>query len=655
MTSDHQQRRYRLSDRLSGTLPATFEGRLDKRFFPYFDYLLDSEHTPEEHSEFYDVYVPNPKFEDKFRRLISSPRSNITPITGARGIGKSTSIRYFFGASTQPKLISLSRIFDRSNGGNRDICVVIPFYLDTHNITEENVERILTAQIQSAAELVAREKDINLSDSEVFDFVHTHKSQLVTYPELPLEASVSDRMRQFRGKNIYGYVTELLKFTLHMSDVNRVILVVDDIESSPYEVQKALVKGVFKLRDCLRNVGALKRSYIPDYIFTCRPATFTMLKADPEIDGFSIGYAIELKEPAPLGEIVKKRFDYAIKVIGEGKKFANMEGLSDVENLESWRDAYSALNMIIKRLSHLGSSFIVDICNHDIRRALTDFQEILRNSRWYEAFSHSAGAFTVQEMDFQFSSSGVIRAMVLRDHDFFSEELESSIPNLFFNREPHDADLMLIHVVKFFFEKTRSHRVVAIKKPMIKAALKSCYPPDFVNENFDDILNYARNEEILREERVRDLRRTETYVIPLPKAFRLWQLCGKSSVFLEFFRDNTFLEHSRVVDYPKARTIGTSRLSADEKFVLCGDFVCEIARSEIELYERIRTSGSAQSKYKKLFGSRSVSRHLFLGLSASMRRHYKSPSSVVVPRDVSISRKKASKLSLRAKDFLDAL
>jgi hypothetical protein len=507
--------------------------------------------------------------------------------------------------------------------------------MDTHNISLDNVQRVLTSQIQSAAEFLAHEKNISFTDSDIYDFVHTHKSQLVTYADLPVDANADIRMAKFRECNTYGYATELLKYALHKANVEHVILIVDDIESCEYSVQKELVKGVLKLRDCLKNVGSLKRKYVPDYIFTCRPATFKLLKVDPEIDGFSVGYPIAIQRPASLSEIVQKRFDYAIKMIGEGRTVGNVGTLSDVKNLDSWKEAYRTFEIVLSRLTTIHEAMIVDLCNHDVRRALIDLQETLRNSRWYESRSHEAGAFTIDERDYNFASAGLLRALVLRENEYFSDELDSVVPNLFMNREAPEYDLMLLHVIKLFFEKARSQKVSTLKKSDIKSALRLCYPKEVVNNCFDDVINYARNTEILREERVPNgKRRTTSLVVPMNKAFALWKLCKTRSVFLEFFRDNTFLEHRLVANFPLSRTLGTSRLPAEQKFILCADFVCEIAESEHAILAYVSDSGRSK-QYAKAFGNRLISRHIYWGLRNSIRRSYpKRDGRPTMPKDV---------------------
>ena len=573
MPPQTDKRRYRLSDRLSGTLPAKFEGLLDRRFYPYFDYLLDSQHSPEEQGDFYEVYVSNPEVEEKIRRRISSPTTHITAITGARGIGKSTMLRYFFGVSTQPKLKSLTQIFpDQPKNGIET--VIIPFYLDTYGVPESGrlsfskIQRVLASQIQSAAELIYREHDIDVTDENLFDFINTHKSQLVTFPELGLKPTPRERMAYFRKHDAYAYVTELLKYGLYATGIQRVILIVDDIESCSFESQKNIVKGIMRLRDCLKNVGDLPRTYVPDYIFTCRPATFSMLKSDPEVDGYSIGHSIDIRRPVPISEVVNRRFEYAKKVLGEGRAPYNMGNFGSVKNLDTWREAYSAFESIIDNVASVRQDLIANLCNHDIRRALIDLQGALRNSRWYERETHRQGAFSIREDKYNFSSAGIIRAFVLRENEYYSEEVDTVLPNLFFNNERDDVDLMVLHILKYCFEQTRSNRVTAIERSRISEALKIPYKVEVVRENFSRVLDYMISKEIVREEMVKrpGSANRRRFVIPMNKGFALWRACRDTSVFLEFFRDNTFMLHRAVTEYPKGRSIGTSRLDSDHKF-----------------------------------------------------------------------------------------
>ncbi|NVK99292.1 hypothetical protein KQ247_14870 [Ruegeria pomeroyi] len=622
------KRRYRLSDRLSGTLPAKFEGLLDRRFYPYFDYLLDSQHSPEEQSDFYEVYVNNPEIEEKLRRRVSSPTTHITALTGARGIGKSTTLRYFFGVSTQPKLKSLKEIFPGQTGRGVKT-VIVPFYLDTYGVPEggklsdAKIRSILTSQIQAAAELIYRTYNVEVSDEELFDFINTHKSQLVTFPELGLKPTPRARIERFRSADVYAYTTELLKFGLHNSDIERVILIVDDIESCSFESQKNIVKGIMRLRDCLKNFGDLPRTYVPDYIFTCRPATFNLLKSHPEVDGYSIGHSINFNKPASIAEVVSRRFDYAKKVLGEGRAPNAMGTLGNVKNLETWREAYRAFEAIINSVASVNEAFIANLCNHDLRRALIDLQGALRNSRWYERETHSQGAFKITEDKYNFSTAGIIRAFVLRENEYYSEEVDTVLPNLFFNHERDEIDLMVLHILKFCFEQTRSKRITAIPLSRISDALKIPYRVEVVKNHFDEVLDYMISTEIVRQEMVKmpGDRTRMRYIIPMNKGFALWRACRSTSVFLEFFRDNTFMFHNSVGTFQKGRTIGTSRLDSEHKFIFTAEFISEVAGSESKIYRFINKYRDMQ-KYREVFGTRFISRPLLWGFRDSLRRHY---------------------------------
>ena len=623
MSSSNDPRRFRLSDRLGDSGKVLFEGTLAKRFSPYFDYLLDSEHAPEESSDYHEIFVPDTKFAEKLHRRVTSAVGQITAITGARGIGKSTNIRHYFGITTDPKISRFRSCGDNQAEGPETL--IIPFYLDSYNLKLSNVERVLTAQVQAAAELVMDERSVTVSDDELCNFIRSHKKQLITFPDLPLGINNERRISELRQRNLYGYVSELVKYSVFKGGIKRILLIVDDIESCDYRTQKALVKGVMKLRDCLKNTGRLASSYKSDYIFTCRPATFKVLRQDPEIDGFSIQHPIEINKPASLSEVVERRFEYAIKIIGEGRTTTGKLGaVGHVRNLDSWRQAFNVLEQTIERITSISSDFIVTICNNDLRRSMMELQEILRNSRWYDQ-GHLSGTFSVQEESFQISAAALVRAMVLKNNMFYSEELSTTVPNIFWNDAKADSDLILLHLVKLFFERSRSRKYVAIPLRQIKRAFKKFFGRDVIDHYFDDVVQYGIDTELFRKETVsqESKRRSEVFLIPMNKLFYIWKLCKENSIFLEFFRDNTYLEHHTIHKYPSARNRGTSLLNSEDKFCLACDFASEIASQERRILRRIQDTG-IKDDYVKTFGSRLISKALLSGLRSSTRRHYAS-------------------------------
>lgn len=605
-----RSQRFRISDRISEAQSA-FPGTLHAQFSAYFSYLLDSEHSAEVHSDF--AYVSHPKIEERLKQFIDAPRNQITALTGARGAGKSTILRHVFGFTTQPSFYSPTTL-------------VIPFFMDTYRTDLVDVDDLIFAQISAAADLALSQKNLRMTDSDLFDFITKHKTSLLHGMSVKRNSNKEQRIDHLRKEKPYAYAAECLKFAASDSDINRIILIVDDIESSEYVLQKRLIKGILHFRDCLKNTGIIRRTYRAEFIFACRPATFSLLKREPEIDGFSIRSPIHLAEPVALADIIQTRFDIAIKAIGEGRIPGGFDQpLSRTQDQQQWREAYDALMTVTGAITSRYGDAITRLCNNDLRRAMNETMDVLINSRWYEVSNHQSGAFDVLGENYRTTLAGVFRAMTLKGARVYRGIADDCcVPNVFFNFESNEADLMVVYILKTFFEMGRIRPVNYFTLSSLKDKLEICYNRDIVEMYFDGAVDYMADHEMIRQEEIERNGSRVRYLIPMTKSFFAWRSLSDNSIFLEFFRDSTYMKHESSQLYNNGRLCATARLRGSELFKACADFVEEVAEAERRVRTHVSRGGHFDS-YRRSFGTRPIARHLLRGLKKSISTYYEAP------------------------------
>lgn len=614
-------KRLRISDSIGEKSRAKYTGSLYAQFREYFDILLNSERSGEEEDAFNNEYVSNIEMESQISSFIERRRNAITALLGATGIGKSTILRKMFGLIGQPRFAS----FDKNT-------FIIPFYMDSYNLdqidrnTSLSVQNVITSQIRTSVEMICQNYQIPLIDIELAKFIRTHKKQLLSSLSIDPNASDQDRVEFLRTMRPYAAVAEELKYSAFYSPIRRIVLIVDDIESTTYVQHKEMILGVLKLRECLQSTGHLSRSYKVDIIISCRPATFDRLSQDHEIDGFSHGRPILFSRPVPLISIVRKRFESAIEAIGEGKVASHGEVPADVSDLSAWRQAYEVLENIIDKITERHGDLIVRLCNQDMRKAQREIVEILENSRWFESRPPHEGQIEIFEENYRTSDAGVLRALGLKFHNAHVEHRNAAIANIFRNYQKEIYDLTIVMCLRFFGQISKINALAPINENDLKEALLSCYDEYFILQEFDTIVRYLEWCGLVRIEIVRNETRGtgDKFLIPLQKGFAILNLIKETSVVLEILRDSTFVRVSDRASFRYGRSVGTCILPYSARFVAIADFIQEIGAAEASILQRVSRE-KERDLFERRFGRIYVAHNALLGFEKSIKRYFYDP------------------------------
>lgn len=609
--------RVRLSDTLQDRARPSHTGTLDAQFGDYFAVLLDPEHSGEDQEKINENYIKNPPIDNQIKRFIDRRKNVMTAITGPKGIGKSTTIRQFFGVLQQPSFSS----FDEKT-------IIIPFYIDSYNIKQINenlklaAKSIITSQIRNSSRLIHEKFSLNLDDKSFANFINTHKSQLLEDINQPLDASLEERVLFFRENKPYAYVAELLKYALIRSPVNRVILIVDDLESSSYEEHKEIILGLMRLRECLKSTGKQPRNYKVEFIFSVRPATLKHLNDDIQIDGFNIRNPISFRTPVDFAAILNRRFSNIITRVHSGKKFINNEVPDEIETIEKWESSFSVLSRVINAISENQSDLIASLCNYDFRMAQNELVSCLENSRWFEVQSHDEGAFEILDQNYRTTDAGIIKSLALKELNSFLPSKDGIVSNIFYNYRDEKLDLCIIMILRFFMQNYKNYGIgKSISKSEIRDALFTCYDEYTVVQSIDDILSHMSWAGLLRDEKVfnNSTKKIETKYILMNRGPKLIESLKQTSVFLEIFRDNTFLDMKNIRNFSKSNP--TALYSPMDRHLAIADFIDQIITWEWRLKDRSRDLGTLE-EYDDRFSKYVISHSCIIGFEKSMKRFF---------------------------------
>lgn len=600
------------------------------QFQPYFNFLLDPEHNASAREAFRSTYIPNPKVEAELTRFICSPRNQILAFTGPKGSGKSTTIRYLFGETSTPSMLNVSN----PDVDFADQTLIVPFFLDSYQIVDDHhdVVKTITPQILAATSFVEKRFRISVVDGDLYEFISTHKPALLHGSEIDPGSTESEVINFLRKSAPYAYAAERLKFGLSKSGITRVIILIDDIESAPYEVQRRFVKGMLNFRDCMHNTGQRSALYRVEFLFSCRPITFKLFKKDPNIDGFPVSRSVRITDPASIDELVRKRFDFAIEQLGEGRT-GDADRLGIVKDRAKWNDSIRIFDSHISQYARRYGNFVAKVCNDNLREALTSVQTVLENSAWYEA-PPDEGAFDVREHQYRLTEAGFFRALVLKESDVYQRKNDPILANLLMNFESPRADLMLAYLVKHLVVVERSRPMSVIPVRNLRDKMEICFPEDVVSDYFEDVVSYAEESGLVYRDSVTNKMQVMDVLLPLQKLFAQWRLLRKTSVILEFSRDDCWLSHDGRPKKGVSRK-ATSKLQGAEKFAATLDLIGEMMLADRNLHQQVRRRG-LENNFISYFGRKCVSHILMDGLNASARRYFQNDKGrVAIPSSIS--------------------
>lgn len=551
------------------------------------------------------LYVNNFDVEEKLTAISDGPMNQSIAFTGNTGSGKSTTLRYLFGDNRNPSIRDSSQI-------------VIPFFIDGIRTEIADIEETIVSQILVASDIIIEEHGVQIDDVKLVEFIAQNKRSLIRGRGIPKNAKPSEIISHLEEHKPYAHAAERLKFACEFSNnIDRVLLIVDDIESAPHDRQQAIIKAILSFKNCLHNTRNEARTFKSAFIFSCRPATYEMIRHDTQVNGFPQRKQIFLARTAKLDDILQCRFNFAIKMLGEGK-IGNIDPtLSDAKDIQKWREAFSTFGGVMSDISGNFGHLILEMANNNIRQAMAEIQNMLEHSSWFERDGHVGGAFNVRENEYRTTHVGVFRAMVLQDRACFSYQADTLLVNPFFNFSDPEGDLMGCHIFKLFFQQAKQRRVVLLEEKRLKEKLEICFPDRVVDDHFDEILNYFAGEEAIRFED----HNGNKVVIPQNKLFTIYKTLVQTSVFLEFFFDATYQRRNAVEKYSMKYHRGLSRIPADKQFLALFDFVEQVIEAERDIFERVRRRGFVEI-YDKNFGPQLISKRVLDGLIKNCHLYY---------------------------------
>ena len=218
---------------------------------------------------------------------------------------------------------------------------------------------------------------------------------------------------------------ELFKYFFYKSKYKKSLIIVDDIESAEYVNQVEIIKSLFKSYNCAKNIK--EDAKIINIIIYIRPNTFKILGANnvkEMLNSHSTDISIYIRKPVYLAEIFEKRFNEVL----------SRSDYKHIKNKEELKRALDVLLYLCNSISDRYSNRFIALFNYNIRRTLTEFNQIIVNRKWFQKGKSKNPSFKIDELDYAISESAVYRVLGLRNSDYYPYE-KTCLPNILYNKQ----------------------------------------------------------------------------------------------------------------------------------------------------------------------------------------------------------------------------
>jgi hypothetical protein len=568
------------------------------------DKLLYTHHHSDAAQELIKTYVTN-SVDAQLAELSDTETNKVAVLVGARGAGKSASIRYHF------KLLAMPSI-----AGSK---LLIPLYLD--NLTEkgfENCKRLIASSFSNAARLLLETSGKSANAPELLAFVRETKATLVERGHLPdVEPGLlSDHsiVEELRKNHFLGYSISLLKFALHtcasISGIKTVSVIGDDIESLHEDgVLLDVVATILSSMTCMENMGNFQRPCALLTVLALRPATYDLIKSSPVLNGYDIPRTPLYLSPVDILKMFEKRVETFVQ-----DEF-------DEVNKTKWFEALTILANICNSLGNAHAQFFIGLANYNLRDACGLVRTVIDNSQWYENIwtddNTSAGVINISAKDYHITQAALVRAIGLEDRTAYISNNSTPIVNLFHCFGNYEALLLGPYLIKFCQRKKNERGYSRFTFAEIEMEMGRIFPDQIVAQLLPKLVNYYLESGLLRLVTL-----AEKHYVTQPRMFSLWQHLVYSSVLIECFRDNTAILHQSISEFPHFEKAAAEL--ANGKFFCAIDFISSCLEREKELRSKLNQAN--HFAVKAAFGEKLVSSRLEAGLTTSLQAYYQKSS-----------------------------
>lgn len=418
-------------------------------------------------------------------------------------------------------------------------------------------------------------------------------------------------------EEFFIYEASKLKFYLSAADVplDRVILIIDGIESVREEARKNIVMQYIRFFECMQNypVGWDGRRVHVQLVISMRPDTGEALRQDKAFDGMDTPVIIHKKQDIDLSLYFREKYN-ALP--------------NDVKNSEDgkWEKALRILLLLSEKYGNKYADIIKGLTGHDLRQVMRIYNDILSNPVWVtrEALTDPSAALGRDE--YVLNNITVERSIACGADLVYMGGTDGYIPSIFDSRAEStgvragDNALMTLYIMAYNMrlldiqgrDENKPVKVKEMWRDFRDIFGDAFEERDDIDTMFNDAVRHMTACGVLD---MKDKGESFTFT---PKGAELWRMMAGDSCVLEMFREDMYM----VFDKGNPDAFKSSyELMRENKQALIFEYLIKMLQNLFEREELVINRAKnawAFDNYESLFGKVSMTGHLLEGVGASM-------------------------------------
>lgn len=636
-----------INDRFTQPVPSP-RSDIFRKFQKQFRYLLqypisiDDSQYVEQSTTYYD---------EAFDEFVNGLSSDVRFLVGYTGTGKSTFIRHYLGiTNASPRMYNENTIVVPSvwNG----------IQLSDDKYQDEIAEHI-SRMFSSCLSIINQDqaKTFPLNDLEkMVEYIRATRADILanlTLQEKMMYVGQYDKecaavLQKTADTRKIEYASSSLKYFIeeYASNIERIILVIDDVETLASDKLRTLVASYFHLYNCFHNTTPKKR-LIVNLLISLRPHSYRYLKEKLPHEQFSSygnymlnnNYVIWRDKIPSIQKLFESRFEYAVR------------NTDTPGNRESWWVSKNALFNLVSKFDNQYVSMIQDLCHMNIRAIMDCFQMILSNRIWCQDARVITEYPSVSENEYDFNNivnitrtlscgestmySGKCRVQ-FNPNNFVDLQLAPTmdnsaafIPNILVSPETRQCDVLLLYIMYFMEYKFSSGEntinnteFITVRQIMDEINNLLC-----LDSTYDllSAIHYLFQNRIVRKsiydrdsEKELNVLTEDNYVYFTKKGSRLIQMLRADCVLLELYREDTLRAYSDDAYYKSSYEL----VNEKRRDLLFSDLITyanEIYQNEDEYIRRAIASPSRKA-FIEAFSLYCISEIVISGIEKSLGR-----------------------------------
>lgn len=596
-----------------------------RKFKVQFNALFNPKDIAKSKEDFEEIYVHDDDFEKDIEDFRTSVGSMAAFCVGYTGIGKTTSLRHCFDLGIKNVTIY--------NEKRKEL--VFPSFFDGHNNLETDFSDALAKKIGSVCSYIERNNPDLKSYmktmtglSELVAFIEETKPEIIEVDPLKLvnmseRQEINYKLNYAYSNHKYSYNAIRLKFLISKKydKYERLIIILDDVESLPEEEQKDLIRLYLSFFDCMANTEFPENTeYNINLLISLRPDTYRLFNNNSNIEAYPIlGYPITKDKPADLACLFKNRFDYYTK------KSSKVIG-----NIDSWNECYEHLEELNKLFQGKYKSMIINLCIMNIREALSCYARIFANRMWVQRNKEVYAEFTINLPDYTFNSITIIRALACNESKVYFSDVNNLLPCVFLNDRHRDYTVYCLLLLKLFYNRKPQNEYygeTSQEKKKIISELEEIFSSEIV-QKFEECILHLFSIKLLKKSirdkddyealDKKDSLKDNSLLYLSSKGEEMWKMFAQDSVLLEMFREAVYRDCDEVDFNLQCSFDLIDNGQQKEIFIDLIKYIENLSYKEDDLRNSV-TEGAKREKYEEMFGSEMVVLHLLEGVKCSLK------------------------------------